>query len=149
MITRIYAEADFKLCVRLFMDVFNHEPWNDRWKYADAEQYLRECIASPGFQGVIACDDMDVCGFILGNRKKWWSGDEFFIQEMCVAPAAQRGGVGTGLLKCLQDHPGLDGIRRITLLTGRGIPAEDFYRKNGFREIEKMLFMSKKAREPI
>ncbi len=80
----------------------------------------------------------------MGVRKRWWSGDEFFINEMCVETADQRSGVGTKILEHLGYKLKSEGIERITLLTSREIPAEVFYMKNGFRTMDSLIFMIKK-----
>jgi len=73
----------------------------------------------------------------------WWNGDEFFINEKCVRTEQQKKGVGKELLQRLMKE--IDGttISNISLLTDRGIPAENFYKKNGFIEIERLVFLSK------
>ncbi|RRJ61731.1 GNAT family N-acetyltransferase [Paenibacillus oralis] len=140
---RHYSFEDFQGCVELFIHVFNQEPWKDNWTQEKARQYLQDYIDTPGFKGVVA-DDINIKGFIMGIRKRWWSGDEFFINEMCVDTANQRSGVGTRLLDHLDNALKSEGIERITLLTSKGVPAEQFYRKNGLSTIDDLIFMYKK-----
>ncbi|WP_433946724.1 GNAT family N-acetyltransferase [Paenibacillus sp. SN-8-1] len=140
---RNFSEADFRLCVDLFISVFNQEPWNDEWSREYAEQYLNDYIKASGFRGYIAEDEAGIKGFIVGVRKRWWSGDEFFINEMCVETNCQRSGIGSQLINYVQENMKSEGIARITLLTNRGIAAEHFYKKNGFIEIERLIFMNK------
>ena len=61
---------------------------------------------------------------------------------MCVESQHQNRGIGKLLLDYLIKSLG-NNISNITLLTDRGIPAEAFYKKNGFREIERLVFLSK------
>lgn len=51
---RHYASEDFQGCVELFMNVFNEEPWKDRWTQGTAEQYLKDYMDTPGFTGIVA-----------------------------------------------------------------------------------------------
>lgn len=81
IIRRICLEQDFYACVDLFMNVFNNAPWNDAWTQGVAEPYLRDYITTPGFNGYIAEEERKIKGFLMGIRKKWWNGDEFFINE--------------------------------------------------------------------
>ncbi|GEN45236.1 GNAT family N-acetyltransferase [Alkalibacillus haloalkaliphilus] len=74
-------------------------------------------------------------------NRYWWSGDEFFINEMCVKTQCQNKGIGRKLLNHLIKELHSYNISNITLLTDRGIPAEEFYKKNGFEEIERIIFM--------
>ena len=50
--------------------------------------------------------------------------------------------LGKALQKYLKEIEGTT-ITNISLLTDRGIPAEHFYKKNGFEEIERLVFLSK------
>ncbi|PZD97255.1 GNAT family N-acetyltransferase [Paenibacillus sambharensis] len=143
MIIRSYSDKDMLACKELFINVFNQEPWNDNWLPGKAERYLSDYTSTPGFSGVVAEEGTEINGFIFGVRKQWWSGDEFFINEMCVSKNKQGIGLGSELLKYLESDLVRTGIKRITLLTDKGIPAEYFYKKNGFQEIDRLMFMCK------
>ena len=62
---------------------------------------------------------------------------------MCVRIEKQNTGVGSKMMKYLIKELELDGVRTISLLTDRGMPAEDFYKKHGFSEIERLMFLSR------
>lgn len=146
MIRPFVERNDLKTCITLMINVFNNEPWNDNWTYEGAEKYLLDYIATPGFKGIVADEDNKIKGFIFGFRKRWWQADEFYINEMCVQISEQRNGIGTKLIKYLEDSLVAEGIENITLLTDRGIPAEEFYKKNGFSEIERIIFLHKQIK---
>jgi aminoglycoside 6'-N-acetyltransferase I len=135
---------DLDPCITLFMNVFCNEPWNDRWSAEQAKDYLYDFVQTPGFIGIVADDiNEELIGLLLGSRKKWWSGDELFINEMCVDPNHQSLGVGSAMFRYLEDTlPGI-GIESLVLLTDRGVPAEAFYHKNGFEEVSRIVFLAK------
>jgi len=143
MKVRMYSEADLRKCMELFVKVFNGEPWHDQWSVEDAERYLNDYANTPGFQGVVAENESGIIGFVFGVRKKWWSGDEFLIQEMCVDNEMQKSGIGTEILSHLERILRKEEVSRMTLLTNKGIPAEKFYKKMGFVEIDRLIFMNK------
>lgn len=140
---RHYSPDDFGRCVELFVEVFNGEPWNDAWSSEKAGQYLSDFIHTPGFKGVVAEQEETIEGFIIGSNRKWWQGDEFFIHEMCVRSGLQRSGIGSGLMEYLEQALLSEGVRHLALLTDRGVPAEFFYKKNGFKEIPRLVFLAK------
>ncbi|KIL74952.1 GNAT family N-acetyltransferase [Pseudobacillus badius] len=144
MKVRLFTENDLSACTETFVEVFNDEPWNDHWSIEKAKQYLSGFIATPGFKGMIALKGQTVIGFLFGVHRIWWNGDEFFIHEMCVRSEKQNKGIGTMLLKFLENELENRNVTHISLLTDRGIPAELFYLKNGFREIERLMFLSKR-----
>ncbi|MBD8032536.1 MULTISPECIES: GNAT family N-acetyltransferase [Solibacillus] len=139
---KLMEETDLVKCIETFIKVFNDEPWNDEWTFPKAQKYLLDFYQTPGFLGVIVKENEEVMGFIMGVQRKWWSGDEFYIHEMCVDSERQNRGIGKALLDYLIKSLG-NNISNITLLTDRGIPAEAFYKKNGFEEIERLVFLSK------
>lgn len=130
-------------CAETFMDVFNKEPWNDEWILENAKHYLLNFYHTPGFMGILAVEGEEVIGFMFGIHRVWWSGDEFFINEMCVKAKQQKKGIGKALLNHLMKELEASTVTNISLLTDRGIPAEEFYKKNGFEEIERLVFLSR------
>ncbi|WP_029192868.1 GNAT family N-acetyltransferase [Paenibacillus harenae] len=140
---RLFQLEDLDKCTKLFCDVFNGEPWNDRWLDHTASEYLLDIVNTPGFIGMIAIKDGEIIGFIFGYRKKWWENDEFFINEMCVNSMLQGRGTGSAMFESLEAELLERGITTITLLTDRDVPAERFYKKNGFSEIERIVFLAK------
>ena len=139
---KLLEENDLIKCTETFIKVFNDEPWNDEWTFPKAQKYLLDFYHTPGFLGILAIENKEVIGFIFGAHRTWWSGNEFYIHEMCVESQHQNRGIGKSLLNYLIKSLG-NNISNITLLTDRGIPAEAFYKKNGFREIERLVFLSK------
>lgn len=146
MRVRKLIHSDIEICTELFIRVFNAEPWNDNWSRERAKIYLEEYIKSPGFIGAVVELDETIKGFILGSRKSWWSGDEYFVNEFCVDLEIQRRGIGTNLLRFLEETLKNEGVQRITLLTERGIAAESFYMKNEFRVVDRLIFMYKELK---
>lgn len=140
---REFKSSDLELCVELFIDVFNREPWNDQWTNDRAKQYLMNFVNTPGFNGVVAANEPAIKGFIFGVSKCWWKGNEFFIHELCVRGDHHRSGIGTNMLQYLEQILIKEGIEDIALLTNRDIPAEMFYVKNGFKEIKRIVFLAK------
>ncbi|MEC1261039.1 GNAT family N-acetyltransferase [Bacillus swezeyi] len=140
---KLFDESDLLKCAETFIDVFNKEPWNDEWTLEKAKQYLFHFYQTPGFKGILAAEGEAIIGFIFGIHRVWWRGDEFFIHEMCVMADCQKKGVGKALLHYLIEEMKESDITNISLLTDRGIPAEEFYKKNGFEEIERLVFLSR------
>lgn len=134
MMTRSFAEKDIAACAGLFTEVFNSEPWNDRWTVDLAIDYFQDIINTPGFEGFVLENESAIAGFILGTRKKWWSGDIYYLYEMCVNQAFQRKGAGSQLFSDAKASLAQKGFSSIVLLTERTFPAAHFYEKHGFYE---------------
>lgn len=140
---KFVEESELLNCIAAFIEVFNREPWNDEWEPEKAKQYLLDFYHTPGFMGLVALEGEEVIGFLFGVKRVWWSGDEFFINEMCVTSSQQKRGIGKALLDRLLEELDTQKVTHISLLTDRGIPAEEFYKKNGFEEVERLVFLSR------
>lgn len=140
---KVVEESELLNCTAAFIEVFNREPWNDEWEPEKAKQYLLDFYHTPGFMGLVALEGEEVIGFLFGVKRVWWSGDEFFINEMCVTSSQQKRGIGKALLDRLLEELDTQKVTHISLLTDRGIPAEEFYKKNGFEEVERLVFLSR------
>lgn len=139
-------ESDLETCTETFIKVFNAEPWNDNWNDESAHQYLSDYYNTPNFLGVIAIENDVLLGFIMGVQRKWYSGDEYFIHEMCVNQTLQNKGIGKAMLNYLEIQLKEKSVESMTLLTNRNIPAEHFYKNNGFDEIERLVFLYKEIK---
>ncbi|MBA4537277.1 GNAT family N-acetyltransferase [Bacillus aquiflavi] len=140
---KVFTENDLIECTKIFIEVFNDEPWNDEWTFERAKQYITDFYHTPGFFGVLAIEKGEMIGFIHGVNKAWWSGNEFYINEMGVKQQWRNQGVGKALLEQLIKELEDSEISNFALLTNRGTSAEAFYKKNGFQEIERLVFYSR------
>lgn len=131
-------------CVDLFVSVFNNPPWNESWDTEAVTQRLDDCTRTPGFYGLIAKTGDEVVGFALGFIERWDKGKHFYLKETCIATEKQRYGVGTALLKELEEQLKNQGVAKLYLETARDTPAQAFYEKNGFNVSPKMIMMSKR-----
>ncbi len=146
-------KEDISLCSSLFIEVFNREPWNDRWTGQLATEYFEDVFHTPGFEGFLmeAVSDLDlepdnqsvksaIVGFVIGTRKKWWSGDIYYLYEMCVDESYQGEGIGSKLMEDAKTALVSKGFSSIVLLTERTFPAAHFYKKHGFIESPETRF---------
>lgn len=137
------TEKDLDACTQAFIDIFNAEPWYDEWTFDRAKQYISDFYHTPHFFGLLALDKDQIIGFIYGTTRAWWSGNEFYINEMGVKMEYRNQGIGRALLEQLAQALEENHIDNFVLLTDRGMPAELFYQKNGFKAIERLVFYSK------
>jgi aminoglycoside 6'-N-acetyltransferase I len=141
---REFRSEDLELCVKVFIEVFSQKPWSDRWpSFERARQYVFDLTGIPGFRGFLAVQDGEIVAFCLGHRRRWWQGDEYYVNEMGVLPALQRSGVGSKLVAFAEERLHQDGIQYVALLTEKDIPAERFWRKQGYGRDHQTIFMYK------
>ncbi len=138
---REYQPSDFEACARLYVEVFNAEPWKDQWTSEKAAAYLGDLAGVPGFEGTVIESSNGITGFLFGYKVRWWSSDQFVIKEMCVEGGLQRQGIGSRLLSNLKARLKRSGYSQVSLLTSRLAWQANFFRKNGFRENNFIDFM--------
>ena len=133
MVERIETLSEDYLdeCAHLVVATFNAEPWNDNWTLDTAKKELTWTLEVPGFVGLVSITN-EVVAFATGYREPDDERDVFYLKTFCVKPEAQGTGVGSRLIGYLKEHLGESGVNTIYLITHKGTPAEDFYRKNGY-----------------
>ncbi len=131
-------------CVELYKDVFSSYPWNDYWlSNEQVRYYLNELIENPVFEGYVAYEHSKLIAVCLGHKRSWWYGKEFFIDELFVSREMQGNGIGSKLMEFVEFNTAIGNCIRLTLLTNRNFPAEEFYLKKGFNINEKRIVMAK------
>ena len=128
-------------CARLAVATFNAEPWKDEWTLDTARQELVWTMGVPGFAGLVSLDG-GIVAFATGYRETDDRREVFFLRTLCVRPEAQGTGVGSRLLGHLKGHLAKSGVNTIYLVTHKGIPAERFYRKHGYKVSDEDIVMT-------
>ena len=121
----------------LFAGVFTGEPWNDDW--SDGEQldlYLEDLVGQQNSLTYGLYEDGRMVGLSMGRMKHWYTGTEYYIDELCIRTDRQGTGLGTLFLQEIEHAIREDGMVQIFLQTSADVPAYQFYRKNGFQELK-------------
>lgn len=120
-----------------FKGVFMREPWNDDWSdEKQLNQYILDLIGNPNslIFGFFE-DDHELVGLAMGCIRHWYEGTEYEVAEFCISAERQGQGIGTEFIKSIAEYIRKEGICRIFLQTERGVPAYEFYKKQGFVEM--------------
>ncbi len=130
-------------CARLYMSVFNAEPYLDSWTEQTARKRILELTGTPGFVGYTHIEDSRPVGLIMGYTRQWYNGLSFDLQDVCVDLDYQGRGIGTSLCNLLEEVLRQQGVHRIFLLTLRGGPGDIFYTKRGYHYASRTMVMVK------
>ena len=140
---RKYRKSDLSACAAVFCEAFGGAPWYEDWTAELAETRLAELLGTPNSVGYVYIEDGEICGLIAGRRLTYLNGEEYMVDEFCVLPEMQRGGIGGKLIEHAEKALAADGVAAIVLNTTKSFPAESFYMKNGFERVHGMIFMRK------
>ena len=130
-------------CCELYIKVFNGEPWNDKWTKETTYKRLNDIYVSPNFEGVLYLEDGHVKGAIFGNFEQFYEGIHYNLREMFIDNELQGKGIGSKLLKELEEHLKKLGVTTLILFTSKGNKTNEFYLKNNFSEWNSMAMMGK------
>ena len=120
-----------------FKEVFTNEPWNDDWSDEEQlHQYMLDLIGNRNSLSIGLYDNEEFVGLSLGSIMHWHAGTEYYIYEFCVRREFQNKGIGSFFLSEIEKYVQTLGINHIFLQTESNVPAYEFYKKNGFLELE-------------
>src|SRR4051812_719510 len=103
MEARQFRERDLQAVAKLYVNTFNSPPWNDGWTIEVAQERLSRYFRTPDSLGVVAIENSEVIAFALGVMERCINGEHFHLKEMCCDAKHRRHGIGTHILKALND----------------------------------------------
>lgn len=122
----------------LFKSVFMSEPWNDDWSDENQlDAYICDLTGNNNSLTLGLVEQNKIIGVAMGAVKHWYSGTEYYIEELFIARDLQGRGTGTKFLAMIEDYLKQNNICRIFLQTESDMPAYSFYAKNNFVELKK------------
>jgi aminoglycoside 6'-N-acetyltransferase I len=142
VVTNIKEEHILK-CSELYLMVFNGEPWKDKWTIETANKRLKDIYNSPNFQGMLYLIEGQVKGAIFGNYEQFYDGIHYNLKEMFISQELQGKGIGSQIIKELEEKLKKLNVTTIILFTSKGNKTSRFYLKNGFSEWDDMAIMGK------
>lgn len=136
-------ESHLLECSKLYIKVFNAEPWNDNWTEEAAFKRLKDIYETPNFEGLVYIDDNKILGAVFGNCEQWYEGKHYNLKEMLVFNEQQGKGIGSLIINSLTSDLKQLGVNTVILFTSKGNKTHNFYIKNGFGELESMAMLAK------
>lgn len=135
--------SDVAEYAKLFVSVFNSEPWNDNWTEETAVLRLENMMKTNTFIGKALYSEKELKGFIFGQKEYYFNGIHFQIQEFCVRSDEQKKGYGKALLQALKEElTRIGGVVNIYLITSKGDRTEGYYQRRGFVTSDNMILMT-------
>ena len=130
----------------LFTSVFTIEPWNDDWSNQEQlDLYLSDLVGQSNSLTFGLFEAGELIGVSMGRIRHWYSGTEYYIDELCVRTDKQGNGIGTYFVNEIEKAIKEIGLVQIFLQTESSVPAYGFYQKNGFLELKEHVTFVKRV----
>lgn len=131
----------------IIKETFSKEPWNDDW--SDEQQfhsYILDLIDNKNSLSLGLYDNSNLIGVSLGRIKHWYTGTEYWIDDLAILPKAQGHGCGSKFIDLIENFIKKQDIVGIVLFTEKDIPAYSLYVKKCFEEKKERVFFEKHLR---
>lgn len=87
---------EIEIIKELFTSVFTVEPWNDDWSNQEQlDLYLSDLVGQSNSLTFGLFEDEQLIGVAMGHIRHWYSGTEYYIDELCIRTDRQGNGIGT------------------------------------------------------
>lgn len=137
--------ADTENIKKIISETFSREPWNDDW--SDEKQlylYILDLIGNPNSLSLGLYKNNELIGVSLGRIKHWYTGNEYWIDDLAVLPQFQGCGYGSEFIDLIEAYIKAKGFTGIVLFTEKDIPAYNLYVKKEFTKKTERVFFEKK-----
>lgn len=147
LILRRLDLSSIEMVEAFFADVFTNEPWNDDWSDKDQlHNYILDLTGQSYSLTLGLFEGEEMVGLSMGYIKHWFRGTEYMIDEFCISRTRQHQGLGTKFMQEIEKYIKSIGLKQIFLQTDRNVPAYEFYKKNGFIELQGHVSFAKELK---
>lgn len=136
-----YESSMLQECIELYQDVFSKEPWFENSDRNDVERLFINFMENNKFVGYVLKSNNKIIAVSIGFLKPWIQGEEYYIDQFYVDYNFQGKGIGTYFLSKIREYLIKMDIHAIILATEKSYPSYDFYKKNGFSQIDDLCFL--------
>lgn len=143
MYLRPVQKNDFQFLTQKYIEVFACAPWNEENEFPTINEYIKNIYEMNTFIGFIleSTESTEFLGAALGYIKPWYQGEEYVLDTFFIEKEHQSLGLGGKFLTMLKKELKEKNIPTIMLDTDKGMPAEFFYKKNGFSSSTSAVMM--------
>jgi GNAT superfamily N-acetyltransferase len=127
----------------IIIEAYAEPPWHEKWSIETATLRLDELTATPGCLGFAAFDDNELVGYVFGLPHTSAPGRGLHVAEIAILPRHQRKGIGSSLLRRIEEEALALGYVQIWLVSQRTGGAADYYRANGYDPSGKLCVYTK------
>lgn len=114
---RVVNQNDIEEIAGVMGQAYSEEPWNEAWVQEKAVRRVQSILCGFEALGLVAVEDGEIIGGLLGFVDPYADYDMFFVSEIFVASKWKRKGVGRKLLSALEEQLKVKDIHTIELIS--------------------------------
>jgi len=135
-------KGDLKEIAEIFKNESNKKPYFQGWTEKTAHKKIINLFKEDEIY--VSLVNEKIVGFIITklNRRK----NEFYIDELWLRNTQQGKGIGSALLKYVEDLYSHKGVSTVTVMAHQKARAMDFYKKSKFKEKHTYVYLTKRIR---
>tara|TARA_A100001015_G_scaffold34729_1_gene38456 strand:- start:3494 stop:3943 length:450 start_codon:yes stop_codon:yes gene_type:complete len=139
----LFSQKHINFASTIYTEVFNSKPWNETWTIKSATKRLTYLHTLKNSFGLCYVDNKKCIGFLIGHSEPYLNNTQFIINELCVSSSFQKKGIATLLLQYLENHLKENKIKYMMLTTKKTTILNNFYKKNGFKNLDNIQIFIK------
>lgn len=145
---RELRQADIPIVAHIYVEAYAHSLWGEEWNYDDALYRMKELLASPCYRALICeSDDNEIVGCIFCEILRWHTGKQLEIKEVFVSSNHRRRGIGSKLVKSIENLGKKEGVGEFFLWTSGCSDLKEFYTRIGYYTCNETVQFVKKWRD--
>jgi len=117
----------------IYIQIFNNNPWNEKWTKDIAYKRLKMFYDSDQFIGTYIETNNQIIGFLFGHKEYYSDSQIFLIDEIGVIKEYNNQKIGTKLIDNLISNLKIINISQMYAITTRDNSTNLFYEKNNFQ----------------
>jgi len=148
---RLAKNADLKQIAKIFIASYKHIEDDEKWDLENAHKLINHFYNAQKDLFFIAEENGQIVGGIVALIKPWWDGNHLTDGEFIVHPTHQKKGIGAKLINHLFLHAQkkYNAVSWDTFTFNENKHPLTWYKKIGFKEIEKWIMISGNVKEVL
>lgn len=130
-------------CTELYLKAFASPPWYEDNDAGEVREYIRSFMNVADRKFFALSIDEKIIAIAFCNIVPCVGRPFMRIEDCCIDPAYIRLGLGSKFLGFMQEEAKKNGCNCILCATVKDSPAQFFYNKNGFSELENSIYLYK------
>lgn len=142
IIIRKAAKKDLKEVAVIFKTEFGRSPYNEPWKIETLKRKIDNYFKNGEI--FVALVEDKIVGMLICKKEIWYDGDWIKLHEVAVIKEFQKHGIGSHLIKALENYCKDNKVTRI-YLEAASKNSFSFFKKRGYKKMNWQL-MEKKVK---